>query len=187
MSNVIESGSGPLGRLLNPTRPPLWTGPHFPNAEIPPPLTRPPLVITPPAETTVATPASATKSALSPEALMALIKSNPAYVSWLGTHTQNLNNLASNRKELIRRAILAYGGLPKGFTDVYGDLSPEDLTAAETNPFSVEHTIQRNYEMGVQAMKKSLAGRGFLQSGELGYCQEQADYAKGQAEYGAGN
>lgn len=116
-----------------------------------------------------------------------LIQNSPAYVAWKASQQSRLGNLATDRASIIRRLALDYGGLPPGYTDAYGDLRPEDLAAASGNQFSAEHTLQQNYEKGVAAMHQSLAGRGMLQSGELGFGQGQADYAHGQAEYQTGN
>lgn len=155
-------------------RPPL-------RGAVPVPATHPPVRPTPPPF--VPTPDMPPQS--SPDYL-ALIKASPGYASWAASRDQRTRNLATSRAAAIRSLALQFGGLPPGFKDAFGDLRPEDLDAAGHNQFSVEQGLKRNYEQGVENMHRSLAARGVLQSGDLGYGQNQADLARGQAEHDAG-
>jgi hypothetical protein len=117
----------------------------------------------------------------------ALIAADPGYVAWKASSTSRLGTLASQRVAAIRALAVRQGGLPPGFKDAYGDIRPEDLAAAQSNQFSATNQIARNYQLGVNAMRSALAARGGLQSGELGYGQQQQDYSRAAAEYNSNN
>lgn len=116
----------------------------------------------------------------------ALIEADPVYRAYATRRTGALSNLATGRAEAVRGLAAKYGFLPPGFKDEFGDLRPEDVQAGAENPFSVASNIRRQYGQGVDQMRKGLAARGALQSGELGYGQGQADLARAGSEYGAG-
>lgn len=113
---------------------------------------------------------------------LALLRQSPAYQAWLASRNNRLGNLATDRKTAIQQLALMFGGLPPGFKDAFGDLSPEDLAAAGGNQFSVTAQLQRGDAQSREAMRRSLAARGMLQSGELGYGSGQADLALAQGE-----
>jgi hypothetical protein len=116
-----------------------------------------------------------------------LIESSPEYQSWLQSSTQNLANAATQRKAALRALVLQYGGLPAGVSDSYGDLGAGDMQAGRDNPYSQVALLKRTYDQNVNDMKRGLAARGALHSGDLGYGQAQLDTAKGQSEYDLGN
>jgi len=118
---------------------------------------------------------------------MSIIKNSPAYLAWLAGSNAQKGNLATNRTAAIRALVLQYGGLPPGFTDAFGDLRPEDMDAATHNQFSTTQQIEKAYQDGVNSMRRQLAARGGLQSGELGYGQGVQDYSHGLNTYNAGN
>jgi len=112
----------------------------------------------------------------------ALYHSSPEYQAWLASATGQNIGYANQRAAIIRELIRQYGGIPQAFADAFGDIRPEDIAAAQANQFSSEAGIQRNYELGVSAMRRALAARGVLQSGELDVGQSAQDLARGQAE-----
>jgi hypothetical protein len=121
-----------------------------------------------------------TSPATGPPDYLALIKGTPAYQSWLSSRNSRLGNLATDRATAIRQLALQFGGLPGGFKDAFGDLTPEDLAASQGNQFSATAQLQRADAQSREAMHRSLAARGMLQSGDLGYGEGQADLALAQ-------
>lgn len=115
-----------------------------------------------------------------------LITSSPIYQAFLSSRTGGVGAAATQRAEATKSLLSKYGFLPPGFKDTYGDLTDTDIQAAANNPFSFKATNKRNYEQGIEAMHKALSARGMLQSGELGYGQQQADYGRDLADYNAG-
>jgi hypothetical protein len=77
--------------------------------------------------------------------------------------------------------------LPQGSADQYGDIDAQTLQLAGQNQYSDQAQLSRNYAQGVEAFKRQLAGRGALQSGDLQYGLDNADYARGQQSYDLGN
>lgn len=120
-----------------------------------------------------------------PPDYMGLLRGSPAYQAWLASRNQRLGGLATNRASSIRQLLLQYGGMPKGFSDSLHDVRPEDMAAAEANQFSITKNIERAYEEGRRAMHGNLAARGMLQSGDLGYGENQASLQRGQQEFDA--
>lgn len=115
-----------------------------------------------------------------------MIQANPAYMAWQASSIRNLSDAATSRKAAIRALAEQFGGLPAGFADKYGDLSASDLSLAQQNPYSVEANLSRTYHGNVSAMRKALAARGALHSGDLGFNQNQLDTQYGQDQYNAG-
>jgi hypothetical protein len=88
----------------------------------------------------------------------------------------------------LQSLAVKYGGLPaSGFKDAYGDVDPTTLDLARRNQFSDVSRVNRSYGEGVEASKRQLAARGALQSGDLQYALDQADYSRAGAEYDLGN
>ena len=115
----------------------------------------------------------------------ALIYSSPEYMSWLNNSTMDVNQAAAARRAALQQLVIRYGGTGK-LQDAYGDIDEPTRELAQRNEFSDLARLRRNYEQGVDAFKKHLAGRGGLQSGELQYGLDQADYARGAGEYDLG-
>jgi hypothetical protein len=116
-----------------------------------------------------------------------LYHASPAYQAWLASATGRLGTYSAQRAAAMRELIRQYGYIPPGFIDAYGDVRPEDIAAAQSNQFSTEAGIQQNYNIGVEQMRRALAARGMLQSGELGIGQSAQETARGQAESNAFN
>lgn len=127
------------------------------------------------------TPGTAPTGGYTPDYL-ALIRSSPEYQAWVANATGRNASFANQRAAIIRQLVVQYGGIPQAWQDAFGDIRPEDVAAAQGNQFSTEAQIQHNYEQNVRAMRRQLAARGMLQSGELNYGQGQQDYARGQQE-----
>lgn len=115
-----------------------------------------------------------------------LILGDPSYLAWKNNSQLDLSQAASARGAALKSLATRYGGLPTGFKDTYGDIDPNTLDLAGRNQFSDVNKVRKNYEDGVQALKRQLAGRGALQSGDLGYGMDQAEYSRGAAESAMG-
>lgn len=95
-----------------------------------------------------------------------LILQDPAYLSWKSGNDLDLGKAASVRKAALQALAVRYGGLG-AMKDEYGDIDQPTLDLAAQNQYSDTAQIQRGYEQGVEGMKRGLAARGMLQSGEL--------------------
>lgn len=129
---------------------------------------------------------SGSGSGSSQDPYLSLIQSDPNYLAWQTNSVKDLSDAASARQASIRALIEQFGGMPSGFTDKYGDLTSADLSLASSNPYSTEAELKRTYDQNVSAMRKALAARGALHSGDLGFNQNQLDTNYGQAQYDAG-
>jgi hypothetical protein len=116
----------------------------------------------------------------------ALIRSNPAYLSWQNNATMDVQQAAAARRATLQALAVRYGGIGGGFKDAYGDIDPNTLELAKGNQYSDTARLSRNYEQSLEAIRKGLAARGGLQSGELPYGLQQADYARASGEYDLG-
>lgn len=116
-----------------------------------------------------------------------LIKSTPEYISGMAAGQKDVSQAAAARRAALQQLAIRYGGLPSGLQDAYGDIDQGTLELAGKNPYSEKARLDRSYTEGVEAFKKALAARGALQSGETGYGLAQADLARGEREYDAGN
>ena len=121
-----------------------------------------------------------------PNPYLSQIQSDPAYMAWQTNSIKNLSDAASSRQAAIRALVAQFGAMPKGFTDKYGDLTSADLALAAQNPYSTEASLKHTYDQNVTSMRKALAARGALHSGDLGYNQGNLDYGYGQDQYNAG-
>jgi hypothetical protein len=116
-----------------------------------------------------------------------LITSDPGYVTAQTAAAQAASAAAAQRKAALQQAIIRYGGVPSGFTDTYGDVDAATQDAATVNQYSTLAGLKTNYEQSTQQLMQQLAARGALQSGDLGYGQNQLDQAYGQQQYDAAN
>lgn len=112
----------------------------------------------------------------------ALYHASPEYLAWHAGAEKRIAGFGENRAEATRRLLVQLGIVPPNFQDAYGDVRAEDIAAAGANQFSTEAGIQRAYEQGVFQMQRALAARGMLQSGDLGYGQNQQELQRGQNE-----
>lgn len=117
---------------------------------------------------------------------LGLIKQNPSYLSYVNNATLDVNQAAARRKAALQALAVRYGGLGGGFKDAYGDIDPATLDLAKGNQLSDTARLSRNYSQGVEAMKRALAARRGLQSGELTHGLQQADFARAASEYDLG-
>lgn len=115
-----------------------------------------------------------------------LLHSDPAYLAWENNANRSIGDAAAARSAAIKALAIDTGALPTGFSDPYGDLDQTTLNLAKNNQFSQSAVLDRNYTQGVQQMEKALAARNALDSGDLVYGQQQADFNHGQQEYNLG-
>lgn len=116
-----------------------------------------------------------------------LLNANSGYMGWKLGAAKTADEAAAMRTAALRSLAMQYGGLPQGFQDVYGDLSPTDLQNAAANPLSESANIARNYGQSRDQLMRSLAARGALQSGDLGYGMDRLDTAHAQDLYDLSN
>ena len=107
-----------------------------------------------------------------------IIASNPDYMQWSLGAGERADTAASQRKAAMRALAVRFGGLSSNFSDVYGDIDPETARIAAENPESENNRLLRSYKQNVEQQRRQLAARGMLQSGELGFGQEQLDLAR---------
>lgn len=115
-----------------------------------------------------------------------LIQSNPEYLAYKNNATLDVNQAAARRKAALQALAVQYGGLGGGFKDAYGDVDATTMELAGKNQFSDVARLNRSYSQGVEQLKRALAARGALQSGDLGHGLAQADYQRGAGEYDLG-
>ena len=116
-----------------------------------------------------------------------LLLSDPAYMAWASAHPGVMADLNTTRGAAIRALAAQFGGVPQGFTDTYGDLTPGDLAAAAANPYSSMAQLKTQYDQNLENARKGLAGRGQLHSGDLGYMQDQLQNQLGSSQYDLSN
>src|SRR6266496_5418416 len=61
----------------------------------------------------------------------ALISGDPGLMAWLAAKPGRESALGATRAADVRSLVKRFGGVPKGFQDQYGDITPEDLAAAQ--------------------------------------------------------
>lgn len=111
----------------------------------------------------------------------ALYHASPEYQTWRSGANRREIGLGATRAEAVRRALVKYGYIP-GLEGRYGDIRAEDIAAAQGNQFSDINMIAQNYNLGVNQMRRALAARGMLQTGELNIGQAGAEQTRGQQE-----
>lgn len=116
----------------------------------------------------------------------ALIRNNPLYMAWKNNAVLDRGQAASMRKEALRQLVIRYGGMGK-VQDPYGDIDQGTLDLAAGNQFSDTKRLQKNYELGIEGFKKSLAARQAVDSGDLQYGLDQRDQERATSEYDIGN
>lgn len=116
-----------------------------------------------------------------------IIASNPDYMQWSLGAGERADTAGANRRAAMRALAIRFGGLPSNFSDVYGDIDAETSKVAGENPESESNRLLRNYTQQVEQSRRQLASRGMLQSGELGYGQEQLDLARQADVYDLNN
>lgn len=116
-----------------------------------------------------------------------LINNDPSLVAFRGNEAQSIADAGTARQQAIRSLAVQYGGLPQGVNDLYGDIDQTTQDLAKNNQYSDTANLTKNYNDTVLGIKRSLAARGALQSGDLNYGLDQANTAKGQQSYTLGN
>jgi len=109
---------------------------------------------------------------MTPDEIFAAAKGDPRYVSGTAAAQAQQNANLQNLLENSRRAMIQLGYIPQGFNDVYGVLNPETRSLIEQNTgagLSTYARLRRARDMAVRALKRQLAARGALRSGELGF------------------
>jgi hypothetical protein len=117
----------------------------------------------------------------------ALINNDPSLISFRGNEQTALDQATAARRAAIQSLAVQYGGLPSSVSDSFGDLDARTLDLAKSNQFSDLANLSRNYDQTVLGIKRALAARGALNSGELPYGLDQANLGRGQQEYTLGN
>jgi hypothetical protein len=124
-------------------------------------------------------------SAIVPEPLPdyeSIINSMPEVMSFRGTAAERRAKAAAARAAALRSLAVRYGGLGN-LQDKYGDIDEATRGAASANQFSDLARLNRSYDDAVTGTKRGLAARRMLSSGELDYGLNQAQLARGTAEY----
>jgi hypothetical protein len=116
-----------------------------------------------------------------------LLQGNSNYMGWELNAGQRADQAAAQRKAALQALAVRYGGLPAGFKDIYGDLTPDIQGVAGSNPLSESARIERDYGQSQENYKRGLAARGALQSGDLGYGLGELDYQHSADLYNMGN
>lgn len=117
----------------------------------------------------------------------ALIQNDPSLIAYRGNEQQSLDQATAARQAAVRALAVQYGGLPSSVNDVYGDVDPTTLALGKQNQYSDEANLSKNYDQTVLGIKRSLAARGALHSGDLSYGLDQANTARGQQDYTLAN
>jgi hypothetical protein len=116
-----------------------------------------------------------------------LIQNDSGYLAAKAAADKAKNDAAAQRKQALQQAIIQYGGLPSGFADQYGDIDQATLDSAQQNQFSTLAQLAKGYAQNEEALRRGLAARGALQSGDLNYGEDQLQNAYGQQRYDAAN
>src|SRR5215471_16757964 len=93
---------------------------------------------------------------------------------------------AINRRAAIRQALIRYGGATN-WTDTYKDIDQATRDLAAQNQTSTLAGLQRGLATSQMDLRRGLAARGMLQSGDLGYGEDQLNTQYAQARYDAAN
>jgi|SRR5262245_19280617 len=115
-----------------------------------------------------------------------IIKRDPGYLAAVAAAKRAEADAFANRREAIRSAFVRYGGDLTGWTDKYGDIDQATRDLAAGNQYSTLASLSRDMANNQRAMRQQLAARGMLQSGELGFGENQLNVGYGQARYQAG-
>ncbi len=97
------------------------------------------------------------------------------------------NNAGASRRAAMQALAVKTGGLLGGFKDQYGDIDAATMALMESNQFSDTKMLQKNYTDSQAQLRRQLAARRALGSGETQYGLDSIDQQRGQAEYNLGN
>jgi len=101
------------------------------------------------------------------------VEAEPGYVHWKAGADQARVDAGTRRRAAIQALARQYGGIPAGYSDTLGDLSPADLAIDAADPMSQLNRLKASYDTQQQQLQTSLAARGALHSGDLVYGQGQ--------------
>lgn len=110
--------------------------------------------------------------------------------SWLqGSSQANAmrDQAAAARRASIQQLAIKYGGLPSGFEDKFGDFDSATQALAGQNQFADTKLLAKRYLESQDQLKRQLAARRALSSGETGYGMDKLDFQKGVDESNLGN
>src|SRR5262249_22041314 len=116
-----------------------------------------------------------------------LLNANSGYMAWKLGAAQSADEAAAQRTAALRSLAVRYGGLPAGFQDPYGDITPEYLGISQQNPLSETARLERDYGQSRTDYERGLAARGALQSGDLGYGLDRLQTQHAQDLYDLAN
>lgn len=126
----------------------------------------------PPTSSSSSTPSgSQTKPGTSPPDYATIIANDPGLVALRAALAAGNITADEFRRQAIRRALQAYGAVPEGLSDPFGDVDPLTRNLAEKNTAEGLSTVaqeDRAHQLAVQQLQNVLAARGMLQSGGLG-------------------
>jgi hypothetical protein len=122
---------------------------------------------------------------IAPPDYESIINAMPEVMSFRGTAAERRAKAAAARAAALRSLAVRYGGLGN-VQDKYGDIDDPTRAAAQANQFSDLARLGRSYDEAVLGTKRGLASRRMLQSGELDHGLNQAQIARGTAEYDLG-
>ena len=94
---------------------------------------------------------------------------------------------AATRRAAIQQLAIKYGGLPQGFSDKFGDYDAATADLAGKNQFADTKLLAKRYADSQVELKRQLAARRALSSGETGYGLDKLGYQQGVDEYNLGN
>src|SRR5206468_1632322 len=84
----------------------------------------------------------------------ALIQADPSYLAWQNSSAKDLAQAAAQRKAAAQALAIAYGGLPSGFKDTYGDIDQATLDLASQNQFSQTAQAAKANTDNIEALKR---------------------------------
>jgi len=115
-----------------------------------------------------------------------IIRNDPGYLAAQSAANEAAKGAVGTRQAALRQALIAYGGvMPGGFKDTYGDIDQATLDLAAHNQQSTLAGLARGLTQKTLDLRRSLAARGMLQSGDLGYGLNQLNTDYAQSQYNA--
>lgn len=95
----------------------------------------------------------------------ALIQGDPSYMQTLASISASGEDAARQRADAVRRALIGFGATPSGWQSAFGDVTPDVVSAAGTNPFSTSRQLLEARHTGSADLAAALGARGILSSG----------------------
>lgn len=173
VGNLGTPTPSPLGPRSAPQLPPedfpSYTGsaPIFPGHV---PIPSAPSPSAPPAPGTTPS-GTQTKPGTGPPDYATIIANDPGLQALRAALAAGNISADEFRRQAIRRALQAYGDVPEGLSDPFGDVDPLTRTLAAKNTaegLSTRAQEDRSHQLALTQLRNVLAARGMLQSGGLG-------------------